>query len=316
MYYLRQIIEAARLTNIDRGLHAEKEYLRWFPSLNGSYAIRENFVARAGYYWSVGRPDLVQYAGSLTLPDTENPPAQNNRITTNNAGIKAWSAATWKATLEYYFADVGVFSVSGFQREIKNFFGSTVFVPDAAFLALYGLEPAVYGRYDVSTQYNLPGKVRMSGVDFNYKQALTFLPSWARGVQVFANGSAQRATGAAADNFSGYIPRTLNWGASLTRPGYTLRAKWNYAGRARRGVVAAGRSIEPGTYNWSSDRLLLDVNGEFTLRKNTALFFNLTNLRDAPNDTEVAGPTTPGLARLTQRQTFGSLWTFGVRSTF
>lgn len=82
-------LDAARLTNVDRGLHAAKEYLRAFPSLNGSYTIRENIVVRAGYYWSVGRPDLVQYAGSLTLPDTENPSTPNNRINTNNAGIKA-----------------------------------------------------------------------------------------------------------------------------------------------------------------------------------------------------------------------------------
>ena len=309
-------LDAVRLTNVERGLRASKEYLRWFPSLNGSYALRENLIARAGYYWSVGRPDLVQYAGSLSLPDTENEPGPANRILTNNAGIKAWSAQTWKATLEHYFAEVGVLSVSGFSREIENFFGSTVFRPGADFLALYGLDPALYGRYDVATQYNLPGKVRMSGVDFNYKQALTFLPPWARGVQVFANGSAQRATGAAADNFSGYIPRTLNWGASLARPQFILRAKWNWAGRARRGLVAAGRSIEPGAYNWSSDRTLLDVSGEFTLRRNTALYFNLTNLRDAPADIEVAGPSTPGFARLSQRQTFGSLWTFGVKSSF
>jgi iron complex outermembrane receptor protein len=309
-------LEATRLTNVDRGLHAAKEYLRWFPSLNGSYAFREDLVARAGYYWSVGRPDLAQYAGSLTLPDTENPPGPGNRIVTNNAAIKAWSARTWKVTLEHYFADVGVVSVSGFHREIENFFGSTVFTPGPDFLGLYGLDPAIYGRYDVQTQYNLPGKVRMTGVDFNYKQALTFLPAWARGVQVFANGSAQRATGQSADNFSGYIPRTLNWGASLTRPGFTLRTKWNFVSRARRGAVAAGRSIEPGTYNWSSDRQLLDVSGELALRRNTALFFNLTNLRDAPADTEVAGPNTPGLVRLSQRQTFGSLWTVGIKATF
>lgn len=211
---------------------------------------------------------------------------------------------------------MGLVSVSGFSREIENFFGSTVFTPSADFLNLYGLDPAIYGRYDVATQYNLPGVVRMTGVDFNYKQALTFLPTWARGVQVFANGTAQRATGAAADNFSGYIPRSLNWGASFTRPAYTLRAKWNHASRVRRGLVAAGRSIEAGTYNWSSARRLLDVSGEFTLRRNTALFFNLSNLRDAPADIEVAGPSAPAGARLSQRQTFGSLWTFGVKSSF
>jgi len=113
----------------------------------------------------------------------------------NNAGIKAWSAQTWKATLEYYFADVGLLSVAGFAREIENFFGSTAFRPSADFLSLSGLAPAVYSAYDAQTPANLPGKVRMSGVDLNYKHALTFLPHWARGVQVFANASAQRAAG-------------------------------------------------------------------------------------------------------------------------
>ena len=41
----------------------------------------------------------------------------------------------------------------------------------------------------------MPGVVRTEGVDFNYKQALTFLPPWARGVQVFANATSQRVTG-------------------------------------------------------------------------------------------------------------------------
>jgi hypothetical protein len=70
--------------------------------------------------------------------------------------------------------------------------------PTPEFLGLYGLDPAVYGGFDVATQYNLPTPVRMTGIDLNYKQALTFLPPWARGVQVFANASTLRATGDAA----------------------------------------------------------------------------------------------------------------------
>ncbi len=309
-------LDAVRLTNLDRGLHAEKQYLRWFPSLNGSFTLRENFVARAGYYWSVGRPDLVQYAGSLTLPDTEQPAGPGNRTIVNNAGIKAWSAQTWKATLEYYFADVGLFSVGGFTREIENFFGATVFTPGADFLSLYGLDPAIYGRFDVQTQSNLPGKVRMSGVDFNYKQALTFLPAWARGFQVFANGTAQRATGEAADNFSGYIPRSLNWGASYQRAGGVLRVRWNYAGGARRGLIATGRSIQTSTYNWGASRLLFDLSGEYPLRRGVVAYFNLSNLNDAPIDVQAYGPLTPAGSRLTQRLTQGSLWTIGVKGSF
>ena len=309
-------LEAAQLTNVDRGLRAEKEYLRWFPSLNASFNLRENLIARAGYYWSVGRPDMVQYAGSLTLPNTDNAPGPSERITVNNAAIKAWDAQTWKATLEYYFTEVGFVSVAGFTREIENFFGATVFTPTPEFLSLYGLNPDVYGKYDVVTQRNLPGMVRMSGVDVNYKQALTFLPSWARGVQVFANATAQRATGEAADNFSGYVPRSANWGVSVTRPRFTLRMKWNHSSLTRRGLVATGRGIEPSTYNWAAPRLLTDLSGEFHFTRRVAAFFNLSNLFDRELDVEIAGPNTPGYARLSQRQTTGSLWTVGVKGVF
>src|SRR5262249_24344101 len=52
----------ARLTLIDRGARAEKEYLRFFPILNASYNLRGNLVARAAWYTSVGRPNFNQYS--------------------------------------------------------------------------------------------------------------------------------------------------------------------------------------------------------------------------------------------------------------
>ena len=152
-------------------------------------------IARAGYFWSVGRPDFSQYAGSLTLPNTENSPGPGNRISVNNAAVKAWSARPVKATLEYYFEGAGLVSVGAFRRDFEIFFGASVGTPTPEFLELYGLDPTIYGQYEVSTQYNLPSSVRMTGIDFNYKQPMTFLPAWARGVQVFANASAQRAIG-------------------------------------------------------------------------------------------------------------------------
>jgi len=305
----------SKLTLLDRGSQAEKEYLRLFPSLNASYNLRENLIVRAAYYESVGRPNFNQYSFGVTLPDTEAPASNTNRIVVNNAAIKAWSARTGKVTLEYYFERVGLISVGAFRRDFKNFFGGTTFDATPAFLALYGLDPVLYDPYQVSTQENITSTVRMEGVDVNYKQALTFLPRWARGVQVFANGSAQRATGAATSNFTGYIPRTGSWGVSLSREKYNVRLNWNYIGRQRRGLMT-GRSIEPNTYTWGSKRSYIDLTGEYSIRKHFALFANLRNINDPTDDTEIAGPNTPAAAQFRQRAEFGSLWTFGLKGTF
>ncbi|MBI5689526.1 MAG: carboxypeptidase-like regulatory domain-containing protein [Verrucomicrobia bacterium] len=309
-------LEYSRLTLLERAAHTEKEYLRLFPNLNASYNLRDNLIARASYYESVGRPNFNQYAGGLTLPDLDSPPANNNRITVNNAGIKAWQARTVAVRLEHYFEGVGQFAVGAFRRQVENFFGSVVFNATPEFLALYGLDPATYDPYDVSTNHNIPGSVRMEGWNFNYRQALTFLPRWARGVQVFANGSAQRILADDDANFAGYVPRSGSWGISVTREKWNARVNWNYRGRQRQAPVAAGASIEPGTFTWGSKRLYVDVLGEYYFHRRLAAFFNLRNAFDATEDVERAGPSTPAHAQFFRRIDYASLWTFGVKGTW
>jgi iron complex outermembrane recepter protein len=308
----------SKLTFLDRGAHTTKEYLRLFPSLNASYNLRENLIARGAYYWSVGRPDFNQYSGGITLPDTESLPSATNRITVNNAGVKAWSARTTMVRFEYYFAGVGELSVGGFVRDFKNFFGSTVTRPTNAFLGFYGLDPATYGAYDVATQQNIAGGVRMTGMTFSYKQALTGLPSWARGVQVFANSTLNRVVpgdNTATGNFAGYIPSTYNWGVSLNRPKFNVRANWNYRGRQRLAAVT-GIGIEPGTYNWYTRRLYVDLSGEYTLTRNFGLFAQVRNVGDATEDQKMIGPHTPKEAQFSGRLEFYPLWTVGLKGTF
>lgn len=309
-------LEISRLTFIPRGAQTDKEYLRLFPSLNANWTARENLIVRAAIYESVGRPDLNQYAGGITLPDTSAAPGPTNRITVNNAGIKAWSARTTSVRVERYFEGVGSVSVGAFRRHIENFFGATVRPATPDFLALYGLDDATYGAFDVATQENLPQGVRMEGLDFGYKQALTFLPPWAQGVQVFANASAQRALGDERGNFAGFVPRSASWGISFVRERYHVRANWSYRSRSRRNAVAVGPGVEPGTFNWASQRLSYDLDAEYRLSRRFALFANLRNVGDATDDTELAGPSTPPAAQFRGRIDNGALWTFGVKGTF
>ena len=115
----------SRLTYVDRGYRASKEYLRFFPNFNTSFNLRENLIARASWYTSIGRPNFNQYSGGVTLPDVEAPPSSSNRISVNNAGIKPWSARTFNARLEYYLEGVGQLALGGFRRDFENFFGSS-----------------------------------------------------------------------------------------------------------------------------------------------------------------------------------------------
>jgi iron complex outermembrane recepter protein len=305
----------SQVTFIDRGAKTQKEYLRLFPSLNASYNIRENLIARAAVYTSVGRPNFAQYVNGVTLPDPESAPSNTNRIVVNNAGIKAWSANSTKLRLEYYFEGVGQVSVGAFRRDFKNFFGSTTFPATPEFLSLYDIDAATYGRYDVATQYNLPGKVRMEGAEFDYKQALTFLPSWARGVQVFANATLIRATGDENANFADFVPRSYNGGFSLSREKFNVRFNWNYRGLSR-GSPVTGRSIDPGTFSWTSKLLFRDIQGEYYVTRRIAVFAAFRNVGDATNDTQIYGPNTPEVAQFRQRTTYGSLWSFGVKGSF
>jgi iron complex outermembrane recepter protein len=303
----------SQLTLIERGMKANKEYLRLFPSVNVSYNLWENLIGRVAYYQSVGRPDFNQYAGGLTLPNTEivNP---NDRITVNNVSIRAWQAQTYMTRFEYYFGNIGQLSAAYFVRDYENMFGNVNSPVTAEFLAAYDLDPDTYGIYNVVTQFNVPGTIRMKGMELAYRQQLTFLPHWARGVNFTANFSSQRAKNSF-DYFTNMIPFNVNWGLSLTRPKFNLRINENYRGIQRRAAVT-GRGIQPGTYNYQSKRLYIDVGGEYYLKRSLGLFVAIRNIGGATEDTKIYGADTPRYARFRQRADYASLWTFGVKGTF
>ncbi len=306
----------SRLTYVDRGYNVDKEYLRFFPSLNATYSLRENLLLKAAHYYSLGRPIFSQYSGGLTLPDTEAAPSSTNRISVNNAGIKPWTARTTKVRAEFYFQrGASQISVGAFRRDYENFFGSTTFPATSEFLALYGLDSQEYLGFNVATNYNLQDTVRAQGLEAEFNQTLAFLPSWFGTVQVRGNVSALRYLGPAAANFANFVPRTFNAMIFMKKPRYSLRAGWNYTS-IRRGGLVTGRSIEPGTFSWVSPRLYLDVGGQYFLTKKISLYVNLRNVNDAPQDSETFGPSTPSHAQFRTRSQFGSLWTFGVSGNF
>ena len=76
-------------------------------------------------------------------------------------------------------------------------------------------------------------------------------------------------------------------------------------------IAGAGEPFRP-----AGGAAKIDLTGEYSIRKNFALFANLRNVNDPTDDVEIAGPNTPAIAQFRQRAEFGSLWTFGIKGTF
>jgi TonB-dependent receptor len=304
-------VTLAKLQYKDRGAHAKRNYGDFYPSLNATFQITEQLMLRSSYARTITRPQLTSIVPSSIASD----PASTGvpTITVNNTALKPWSSNSYDVALEYYFDQPGIISIGAFRKDISDFFGAVREPATPALLDQFGFDES-YSNYEIITMNNV-GSARVSGVEAEYRQALTMLPDWARGVSIFANSTMLHLEGASTADFSGFVRKSTNWGISLSRPRYTLKLNWNFRGRQRLGSVT-GVNVPPGSYQFKSPRLALDFSAEVRVAKRIALFANLRNLTDAPWVTEVYGPTTPAYARGTGWDLFGPQGIFGVKGSF
>src|SRR5207248_4893435 len=111
----------------ERGAHASKSYHGYYPSLHLTYNASDNFIIRAAYAETFGRPDLGSILPNTTVgveaisPAPGSPPGT---ITVSNAALKPYSARNYDLSLEYYFVKGGLISAGAFQKDLKDFFGT------------------------------------------------------------------------------------------------------------------------------------------------------------------------------------------------
>ena len=114
-------IEELRLIRTERGARSDVTYDGYYPSLHLTFNATENFVMRAAYAETFGRPDLTAIlpntsVGTETLQPAPGAPPGN--ITVTNPGLKPYSAKNYDLSLEYYFTRGGVLSRSSVIRLI------------------------------------------------------------------------------------------------------------------------------------------------------------------------------------------------------
>ena len=302
-----------RLRYVERGAASERDYDGIYPSLNTSFNLTENLVLRAAYAETIGRPNINFIIPGTTIsePDVANP-----TITVNNAGLKPWSATSYDLSLESYQIKDGFGSVGVFRKKIKDFFGvvSTPATPEL--LETYGLEsePSLLG-YQINTRLNA-GDAEIDGFEASYRQALTFLPRWARGFQVFVNYTKLNLGGRNTADFSGYNPQTISGGINFFRDRFALKTTLSHLGDVRTGAVAASATVAPGTFNYQAKRTRIGVNATYSLTPRYSLYASVVDLGGFVQDLQRYSPTTPDYAKPTRWQELGFYTNIGIRGTF
>ncbi|HKB92000.1 MAG TPA: TonB-dependent receptor, partial [Opitutaceae bacterium] len=163
----------------DRGAHSKVSYNGFYPSINLSYDITSNLIARAAYGRAVGRPDLANIIPSVALPDPTG--TQSNVVTTANPLLKPEQANNYDVSLEYYFEPVGLVSIGAFRKDFTNFFSTLTQDLTPALASQLNLPPEFGGSgYQVKSTFN-SGTAHITGLEASYSQALKFLPIWASG---------------------------------------------------------------------------------------------------------------------------------------
>ena len=306
----------AQLRYVERGTHAERDYDGYYPSLNASYSVSDNLVLRAAYARTIGRPNVTSVVPSATFTE---PTVATPTITVSNPGLEPWTADSYDLTVESYHLKDGFGAVGVFQKNIKNFFGSVRSEATPELLELYGLpdDPA-YLDYEIATTTNA-GDAKITGVEFSYRQSLTFLPHWARGLQVFVNGTRMSLSGSETANFTGFNPSAYAGGINFIRPRFFIKLTCTHQGETRRGAVGASvpNGIPAGTFNYQDARTRWSISAQYSLSKRFALYGSVSDFNGGFNPTTLRyGPGTPDYAKPQRYQELGYYTTIGIKGSF
>jgi TonB-dependent receptor len=251
-------------------------YHKWFPSLHLAYDITPNFKARASWSTSYGRPFLADLIASPTADD------RAQTVTIGNPALKPQMAKNIDGKLEYYWGSTGMASLRGFYKKVTDYIGPTgrsgLLVPNGEDNGFDGL----YAGYEIIQRSNL-GKAYFKGLEFDFRQRLTFLPGAFKGLTARGNYTYVESRGRFAGSqdlkfgqVQGYIPRAYNVGLNYTYGKFGASYDVNWTGKYP--VTYSLTSANSNVYRQGWTRMNAGVT--YRILRDTTLFLNLNNITE------------------------------------
>ena len=265
-------------------------YDNLFPSGSFKYRLTENLHLQLGYSSTIKRATYSNLAGVWSIDEI------NQRVTAPNAALKPETSQNYAARLAYYFEPVGQLSASVFQNRVRD-----LHITDTLTAEQYGNTDPDFANYEFVTTTNGPDRVLIRGLELEYSQALSFLPSPFKRLSVRA---------AYTRNYAEVItpnlaPHAVSGGLSYAyrRFSCNLNANWhdNYP------LTVSGIGIRRHRTN-------LDAGASWRLTGHLTLSATLRNLLNTPYLNLQQYPNTAPV--MTRYEITGATWTFALKGTY
>jgi TonB-dependent receptor len=281
-----------------RPVHNEGGYDNWLPSLHLQYRLLDNFVIRAAWSNTIGRPDFGQIGGGETLNQNESPPV----LSRGNPALKARESEGFDLSFEFYPTD-GLVSLALFRKNIKN-----------EIFTLSALE--TIGGQDVLVRSPRNAEdAKVEGVEFAVQQAFTFLPDpfdgfGFNGNVTFVNSRATYQT-SAGPRTRGLFQQpdvTSNESVYYQRGPFEARVSHNYIGGFLETIVDA----VPNSDQYWKGRHVFDASVSWRFNDNFTVFAEAQNISNTGRQ-EVTGP---GHRFLQEWANYGRTYWIGLAASF
>ncbi len=293
-----QIPDGSRYPNLVTIVSTRNNYTQWLPAATVAYDVSQHAVVRLAASKTMTRPDP-----SAQLPGVSFGAPSADQATIGNPALQPYISTNIDLGFEYYTGRDGVISFNAFRKSIKGFTNnSNTTVPFSA-LAQYGItydtlnptqQIALNSRGGptqatvlVTSQVNVPNKLKINGLEFQWVQPLDFLTEKLgfRGFGFNANATIVDQTSDGPAQAFGVAPFTYNITGYYERNGVMLRVSTT----SREGSQSSGNSQNsiPAAALFNSDYTTWDFSSAFDLdkifgvKKAPQLTINVSNFTNA-----------------------------------
>jgi TonB-dependent receptor len=320
--------DGSRYPNLVNIVTTQNKYTNWLPAATFAYNVSDNAVVRVAGSRTMTRPDP-----SAQLPGVSFGAPSADQAGIGNPALQPYLSTNLDLGFEYYTGREGVVSFNAFRKQIKGFTTTAIDTVPFAALAQYGItydtlnptqQIAINSRggpgsaqVQVTSQVNVPDKLTINGLEFQWVQPLDFLTRkiGITGFGFNANATIIDQTSKGAAQAFGVAPFTYNVTGYYEKNGVMLRLSTTArrgsqnSGAAQNGIPSAALfGTDYTTYDFSSS---FDLDKIFGMAGAPQLTVNVANLTDATLRSYFQFPN----ATFTQYKP-GRQFLIGLRGTF